>query len=88
MVGHETTAGALNFAIWELARNPEMQARLRTEVIESGRDLSYDDIQKLEYLDAVTKEAYVIACSLDIHLPLPLPPAPLLDNFPFTMPCL
>ena len=57
MVGHETTAGALNFAIWELARNPEMQARLRKEVVESGRDLSYDDIQKLEYLDAVTKEA-------------------------------
>lgn len=59
MVGHETTAGALNFTIWELARNPEIQARLRKEVVESGRDLSYDDIQKLEYLDAVIKEAYV-----------------------------
>ena len=66
LVGHETTAGALNFAIRELSKRPELQARLRDEVLEFGRDLSYDDIQKLELLDAVTKEAYV---SFSIQFP-------------------
>ncbi|KAJ7449144.1 cytochrome P450 [Mycena galericulata] len=56
MVGHETTAGSLNFTLWELARQPAIQDRLRAEVLSYGRDLSYDDIQKLEFLDAVVKE--------------------------------
>ncbi|KAJ7741927.1 cytochrome P450 [Mycena maculata] len=56
MVGHETTAGSLTFTLWELARQPAIQDRLRAEVLSYGRDLSYDDIQKLEFLDAVVKE--------------------------------
>ncbi|KAJ7032015.1 cytochrome P450 [Mycena alexandri] len=56
MVGHETIAGSLAFALWELARQPAIQDRLRAEVLSHGRDLSYDDIQKLEFLDAVVKE--------------------------------
>ncbi|KAJ7143292.1 cytochrome P450 [Mycena crocata] len=56
MVGHETTAGSLTFTLWELARQPIIQDRLRAEITSYGRDLSYDDIQKLEYLDAVVKE--------------------------------
>ncbi|KAJ7185812.1 cytochrome P450 [Mycena filopes] len=56
MVGHETTAGSLAFTLWELARNPAVQDRLRAEILARPRDLSYDDIQKLEYLDAVVKE--------------------------------
>ncbi|KAJ7668015.1 cytochrome P450 [Mycena rosella] len=56
MVGHETTAGSLTFTLWELARNPAIQDRLRAEILSCGRDLSYDDIQKLEFLDAVVKE--------------------------------
>ncbi|KAJ7665967.1 cytochrome P450 [Mycena polygramma] len=56
MVGHETTAGSLAFTLWELARAPEIQNKLRTEVLSHGRDLSYEDIQKLEFLDAVVKE--------------------------------
>ncbi|KAI0356004.1 cytochrome P450 [Trametes cingulata] len=56
MVGHETTAGSLSFTLLELARNPEVQQRLREEIRTAGRDLSYDDIQRLEYLDAVVKE--------------------------------
>ncbi|KAJ7269626.1 cytochrome P450 [Mycena rebaudengoi] len=52
MVGHETTAGSLSFTLWQLARYPAVQDRLRAEVLSHGRDLSYDDIQKLEYLDA------------------------------------
>ncbi|KAJ7196550.1 cytochrome P450 [Mycena pura] len=56
MVGHETTAGSLAFTLWELARHPEIQNRLRAEILAHRRDLSYDEIQKLEYLDAVVRE--------------------------------
>jgi cytochrome P450 len=31
LAGHETTANALSFALWELARNPEVQERLAAE---------------------------------------------------------
>ena len=56
MVGHETTAGSLNFTLLELSRRLDVQQRLRDEVRSAGRDLSYDDIQRLEFLDAVVKE--------------------------------
>ncbi|CCL99580.1 uncharacterized protein FIBRA_01598 [Fibroporia radiculosa] len=56
MVGHETTAGSLNFTLLELAKRPEIQQKLRDEVRQRGRNFSYDDIQRLEYLDAVVKE--------------------------------
>ncbi|KIY48790.1 cytochrome P450 [Fistulina hepatica ATCC 64428] len=56
MVGHETTAGSLAFTIWELAKHPELQTRLREEIIQQGGDLGFDDVEKLEFLDAVIKE--------------------------------
>ncbi|KAF9500674.1 cytochrome P450 [Pleurotus eryngii] len=56
MVGHETTAGSLNFTLLALARHPHIQTRLREEILAHGRDSGYDDLQKLTYLDAVVKE--------------------------------
>lgn len=56
MVGHETTAGSLNFTLLDLARNPEVQQKLREEIQTFGQDLDYDNVQKLEYLDAVVRE--------------------------------
>ncbi|KAJ6582930.1 cytochrome P450 [Mycena vulgaris] len=56
MVGHETTASTITFTLWELARQPAIQDRLRKEILVHGRDLSYENIQKLEFLDAVVKE--------------------------------
>ncbi|THH19339.1 hypothetical protein EW146_g1797 [Bondarzewia mesenterica] len=56
MVGHETTAGSLNFTLLDLARNPEAQDRLRQEIQTFGQELDYDSVQKLEYLDAVVRE--------------------------------
>ena len=59
MVGHETTAGSLNFTLLDLARNPEVQQKLREEIQTFGQDLDYDNVQKLEYLDAVVREGCV-----------------------------
>lgn len=56
MVGHETTAGSVNFTLLQLARHPEVQRRLREEIQNVGHGLNYDSIQKLEYLDAVIRE--------------------------------
>ncbi|EIM88819.1 cytochrome P450 [Stereum hirsutum FP-91666 SS1] len=55
MVGHETTAGSVALTTYALARNPEMQQKLRDELISAG-DITYESIQKLEYLDAIVKE--------------------------------
>lgn len=55
--GHETTTQTLGFSLWELARHPEKQNRLRAELEEFGKEPSYDDFQnKLPYLDAILKE--------------------------------
>ncbi|KAG8903764.1 hypothetical protein FRB99_002791 [Tulasnella sp. 403] len=60
--GHETTSGTAAFSLFELARNPDIQARLRQEITGfegSGPDgePSYAEFQtKLPLLDAVCKE--------------------------------
>lgn len=59
--GFETTATTISFALYELALNPEMQSRLRTEILEalnqSGGKISYDLVMSLPYLDMVVSEA-------------------------------
>jgi cytochrome P450 len=56
VAGHETTATALAWALrWVLA-DPKVEARLRQELTHSG-ELSPERIAKLEYLDAVVREA-------------------------------
>ncbi|KAI0648755.1 cytochrome P450 [Trametes meyenii] len=56
VVGHETTAGSLSFILLELARNPDIQERLRDEINKFGGKLGYHEIQQLQFLDAVVKE--------------------------------
>ncbi|KAI6008443.1 cytochrome P450 [Pisolithus marmoratus] len=57
IAGSETTAQSLAYAIWELARNPHVQTRLRKEAMGYHGSPSYDDLQtQLPYLDAVTRE--------------------------------
>lgn len=55
MVGHETTSCSVVFTLLELARHSEVQTKLRAE-IRALNDFNYEDLSKLEYLDAVTKE--------------------------------
>ncbi|KAG8945422.1 hypothetical protein FRC04_000797 [Tulasnella sp. 424] len=58
IAGRETTGTALAFSLLELGRHPEVQSRLRQELLDFGREPTYADFQavKLPYLDAVCKE--------------------------------
>uniref|UniRef100_A0A1I7TRP1 Cytochrome P450 n=1 Tax=Caenorhabditis tropicalis TaxID=1561998 RepID=A0A1I7TRP1_9PELO len=59
LAGFDTTANALAYAAFLLARHPE-KMRLAQEEIEKcclSESISYDDTTKLKYLDSVVKEA-------------------------------
>jgi len=57
--GHDTTSVALSRILHVLSLHPETQEKLRLELMDARverRDISYDDLMKLPYLDAVCKE--------------------------------
>ncbi|CUA73383.1 Putative cytochrome P450 CYP13A7 [Caenorhabditis elegans] [Rhizoctonia solani] len=59
LVGQETTSGIVNFALHELAKNPEYQSRLRHEIAQLGREPTYEDlISGMPWLDAIAKETF------------------------------
>jgi cytochrome P450 family 6 len=55
--GTETSATILSFALYELALHPEIQQRLRSEILEvlskSDGQLTYDSMKDMPYLDRV-----------------------------------
>ncbi|EIN05330.1 cytochrome P450 [Punctularia strigosozonata HHB-11173 SS5] len=63
----DTTTGAISRTLFLLASHPEVQERLRQEIVEAreNRDLSYDTLSSLPYLDAVCRE------TLRLFPPLP-----------------
>ncbi|XP_072350507.1 cholesterol 24-hydroxylase-like [Scyliorhinus torazame] len=59
IAGQETTANLIAFAIMELTRQPEITAKLQAEVDEvvgMKRDVTAEDIGRLQYLNQVLKE--------------------------------
>lgn len=54
----DTTSNALSRILHLLAQKPEVQERLRQEILEArgGDDIAYDDLVKLPYLEAVCRE--------------------------------
>jgi cytochrome P450 len=61
VAGHETTSGALSFALHYLSQNPEVLARARAEVDAlwgtwDDPDPAYGDVAKLRYVRAVLDE--------------------------------
>lgn len=61
VAGFETSSTALTFAMYELARNQDVQQKLFEEVQETnkklaGQKLSYDVLQKMRYMDQVLSE--------------------------------
>lgn len=59
LAGHETTAIALSWSLFLLARNPEVEERLHREISErlAGRLPTASDLPRLPYAEAVVKEA-------------------------------
>jgi hypothetical protein len=57
LAGFETSSNAMSFALYELALHPEIQQRLREEILQvlSKQDakVTYDGIQDMTYLDMV-----------------------------------
>ncbi len=56
--GMDTTSNALSMTLVLLAEHPEIQQKLRDEILEAsdGGDLDYDQLVSLPYLDAVCRE--------------------------------
>ncbi|XP_063988414.1 uncharacterized protein LOC135168310 [Diachasmimorpha longicaudata] len=75
VAGFETTSTALSFSLYELALHPEMQIRLRKEIIaaidKNNGEITYEMITQLPYLEMVILEAL-----------RKYPPLPLLDRVP------
>ncbi|MDO4928978.1 MAG: cytochrome P450 [Corynebacterium sp.] len=58
IAGHETTSSLLAFVVYRLLENPEVFAKARTHVDEvlGDRFPTYDDLQKLTYIDEIMFE--------------------------------
>ncbi|NWS29244.1 CP4V2 protein, partial [Polioptila caerulea] len=59
--GHDTTAAAINWVLYLLGRNPEVQKKVHRELDEvfgnTERSVTTDDLKNLRYLECVVKEA-------------------------------
>ncbi|KAI6021237.1 cytochrome P450 [Pisolithus marmoratus] len=65
VAGYETTSISMTWALLELAGNPDIQSKLRQELLALGEEPTYDQQQhNLPYLDAVVHE------TLRVHPPL------------------
>ena len=66
----DTTSNALSRILHLLAQHPDVQEKLRAEIIEAQggdrSDIAYDDLIKLPYLDAICRE------TLRLYAPVPL----------------
>ncbi|KAJ3654759.1 hypothetical protein Zmor_013927 [Zophobas morio] len=57
--GFETSSSTMGFALHELACQPEIQTKLRKEIIEISKQhggINYDSLKKMEYLEMCVKE--------------------------------
>ena len=70
----DTTSNSISRILHLLAKNPSVQEKLRAELVEAqggpgaDADISYDDLIKLPYLDAVCRE------TLRLHTPISYAP--------------
>uniref|UniRef100_A0A5S6QND9 Cytochrome P450 n=1 Tax=Trichuris muris TaxID=70415 RepID=A0A5S6QND9_TRIMR len=60
LAGYETTSNALSYVIYELARHPEVQNKLRKEIMDcqdsEDEKPSFETVQRMAYLDCVIRE--------------------------------
>jgi cytochrome P450 len=59
IAGHETTASALSFCLYQLTQHPEVLTKVRDEIqaVLGVLELTYADLEKFEYLDKVLNES-------------------------------
>lgn len=63
LAGHETTANTITWLLWELAKHPDFQDKLRGEIAQKraeiaargGFDFTMDDLESMTYLQAALK---------------------------------
>lgn len=59
--GFHTSASLMNFILYELAMNQDVQTKLRNEIVnnldENDGKLSYDSLNEMKYLDMVVSES-------------------------------
>ncbi|CAI2179320.1 16479_t:CDS:2 [Funneliformis geosporum] len=63
LAGHGTTSIIMNWALYQLAKHPHEQDKLREELVKAFPDKSkfnpnFDEINSLEYLNCVVKETF------------------------------
>ena len=58
VAGYDTTGTTLSYACYQLAKSPEIQEKLRKEILQCSKSeqLTYDEIQSMEYLEQVIFE--------------------------------
>lgn len=86
IAGHETTANTITWLLWELAKNPHYQERLREEIKEKrkevydrggeGVDFTLENLESMPFLQAVLK----VGSLSRIYLPLSIDLLTLLCN--------
>ncbi len=71
--GHETTAHALSWAWYLLAKHPEICARLQADIdrVTGGERLTVENLRELPYLDQVIKESLRILPSVWVFMKEP-----------------
>ncbi|KAF8131040.1 cytochrome P450 [Boletus edulis] len=66
VAGHETTSTAVTWALFAMTKAPEIQVKLREELLSVDTETpSMDELMALPYLDAVVRE------TLRVHSPVP-----------------
>ncbi|KAG8812349.1 cytochrome P450-dit2 [Serendipita sp. 399] len=55
--GHESTATSMTWLIYELSRNPDVQSRVRSELLAAGLDCDVRTLLDLPYLNGVVHES-------------------------------
>lgn len=74
VAGRETSITTMTCVLFELAKQPEMQRRVREEIlktIQDANDVTYEAVHNMKYLHQVINE------TLRLY-----PPAPIIDRFP------
>lgn len=71
LAGHETTASTLSWLLWELAKNPAYQLRMRAEIQAARAAISAREVAKftIDDLDAMTTVVNAIKARTSLSMP-------------------